>query len=338
MANSSIPSTIRAVVQPDMNETKLILTTQSTPIPKPNSDEHLIRVHNAAFCNGELLWDKNFPSQQSAHKVLIPCDDFAGTIVSAPASSPFVAGSEVYARTSHTRSGCAREYTIGLASELAFRPSNLSWAESASVPLSALTAWQALFVHAGLAPPTKATGTQSTAAEKRVLITGAGGAVGIWAVQLARLIGAEVVATTGADSIDFVKSLGAMEVLDYKTTNLKDWADLGKKVDIVVDCFGKEALRDAWWTVKADGVLMSIYQPPEMVKPADLTEEVKNFFFIMEPNGPQLQKITDLIQSGDFKVKVDSIWALDQYAEALERFEAGRPKGKVVLDVLAKGN
>ncbi|EPE34172.1 NAD(P)-binding Rossmann-fold containing protein [Glarea lozoyensis ATCC 20868] len=331
----SIPSTIKAIVQSDVNSTHLVLTAQPTPIPQPNSDEHLIRVHAAAFCNGELLWDKNYPSRGNAHKILIPCDDFAGTVVSAPANSPFVAGSEVYARTSHVRSGNAREYTIAVTSELAFRPTNISWAESACVPLSALTAWQALFVHAGLAPPTSV--VQSSAAGKRILVLGAAGAVGIWIVQLAKLVGADVVGTAGADSIEFVKSLGATEVFDYRTVNLKEWAASRKKVDIVIDCFGGNALRDARWTVRPGGLLMSIRQP-QMLKPDELDVEVKTLFFIMEPNGAQLQKITNLINVGNFKVKVDSIWSLDQYSDALERFENGRPKGKVVFGVLATSN
>lgn len=334
MAKLSIPLTIRAIVQPDANETKLILTNTPTPTPNPDSTEHLIRVHNAAFCNGELLWAKNFPTPETAHKVHVPCDDVSGTVVSSPASSPFVVGSEVYARTSYTRSGNARDYSIALTSELAFRPTKLSWVESATVPLSALTAWQALFVHAKLTPPTGATASkQPVASGKRILITGGAGAVGMWAVQLARLTGAEVVATGSLDSFDFLKSLGASEVLD-RNANMKEWAESGKKVDIVLDCVGKTALRDVWWTVKAGGVLMSIHQPPESVKPDGLDVDVKNFFFIMEPNGPQLQQITNLINDGDFKVQIDSVWSLDQYQEALEQFENGHPKGKVVFDLL----
>jgi NADPH:quinone reductase-like Zn-dependent oxidoreductase len=332
---TTIPSTIRAITQPDANSTILTETPIVTPVPTPNSTEHLIRVRTAAFCNGELLWAKNFPSPETAHKLLVPCDDVAGTVVSAPADSPFVVGSEVYARTSFARPGNAREYSIALTSELAFRPTKLTWAQSASVPLSALTAWQALFVHAGLPTPSNADdGTSLSASGKRILIIGAAGAVGIWAVQFAKLVGAEVIATGGRESFDFLKSIGASEVLDYKTANMKEWAASGQKVDIVLDCYGHDALRDAWWAVKDDGVLMSIFQPPQSMKPEELDVEVKNFFFIMEPNGKQLQKITDLIDNGDFQIKVDSVWSLDQYKEAWERFEHGRPRGKVVFDLL----
>jgi NADPH:quinone reductase-like Zn-dependent oxidoreductase len=334
----AIPSTMRALLQPDANATALTLIRQPVPTATPNSTEHLILVHAAAFCNGELLWAKNFPPKNPSSKQLVPCYDVAGTVVTAPSSSPFHVGDEVYARTNYERAGCAREYTIALTEELAYRPQGLSWAESASVPLSALTAWQALFVHAGLNIDTGAgIGKQGERASKRVLVTGASGAVGMWVVQLARLVGAEVVATCGSDNVEFVKSLGATEVVDYKTTSLKEWAhmDENDKVDVVIDCVGKGSLKDAWWCVKDGGVLMSIYQPPEQMKPADWTgSDVKNLFFIMEPNGPQLQKITDLINRGKFQVNLDSVWALEEYEEAVKRLESGRTRGKVVLDMM----
>ncbi|KAK9252765.1 hypothetical protein V1507DRAFT_443448 [Lipomyces tetrasporus] len=123
--------------QNDARKRKLIGALCHVFVGMPFSDEHLVRVHTAAITNGELLWTKNFgiPEEFAAVKVLVPCDDVAGTVVTAPASSPFPPGTEVYARSNYNRTGCAREYTILLTDEMAKRPQRLSWAESAAVPM-----------------------------------------------------------------------------------------------------------------------------------------------------------------------------------------------------------
>jgi len=307
----------------------LILTTRPTPKPKPDSNQHLIRVHTFAPCAGELLWPRYFPPPDPSAKELVPCDDMAGTVVTAPSSSPFKVGDEVYARTNYVREGAGREYTIGETEELAHRPQNLNWVESAAVPLSSESAWQALFVHGGLGAV-----SGEGARGKRVLVTAASGGVGAWLVQLARWAGAEVVGTCGPDNVDFVRSLGATEVINYRATDLKEWAkDDEKKVDLVIDCVGGKSLEGAWWCVKDGGMIISICQPPEQVKPAGWAgKDVKNLFFIMSPNGPQLKEITKLVEEGTCKPVVDSVWAFEEYEEAFKRLDSGHARGKVVLD------
>ncbi|KAK9327055.1 hypothetical protein V1520DRAFT_349839 [Lipomyces starkeyi] len=331
-ATMAIPKTQKAVVQPDKMTTDVILITDHpVPTPKPSSDEHLVRVHTAAITNGELLWTKNFaiPDEFAAVKILVPCDDVAGTVVTAPASSPFQPGTEVYARSNYNRTGCAREYTILLTDEMAKRPQRLSWAESAAVPMSAETAWQALFIHAGLEAKAGV-----GAKGKRVFVTAASGGVGVWMVQLAKWAGAEVVATCGADNVEWVKSLGADEVIDYTKTDPKQWAaEEGHKVDLVIDCIGRKSLEDAWWVVKPGGTLISIFQPPDGVKPAGVESNIKHLFFVMESNGEQLQKVTELIEAGTGKPALDSAFPIDQFQEAFKKLESGKTRGKVVLDL-----
>jgi len=214
MDTSTIPTTMRALLQPEKNSKDLILT--EVPVPKPNFElnDHLIRVYAVAPCAGELLWPANYSVPDPGSKTLIPCFDVAGIIAIAPPNSPFKVGDEVYGRTNFYRSGCAAEYAIGRTEELALKAKNLSWVEAATVPLSALTAWQAIFVQAGI-------GDFSTEVYqgKRILITAASGGVGMWIVRLA---GAEVVGTCGPCNVDFVRSLGATEVIDYTKTDLKE--------------------------------------------------------------------------------------------------------------------
>jgi NADPH:quinone reductase-like Zn-dependent oxidoreductase len=329
----SIPKTQKAIFQPDVMSTEVIMTTDPVPTPKPSSSEHLIRVHTTAITNGELLWSRYFPPSKSeaAEKVLVPCNDVAGTVVTAPEDSPFKPGTEVYARANYNRTGCAREYTILLTEEMSKRPQNLSWAESAVVPMSAETAWQALFEHVGWEAK-----AGEGAKGKRIFITAASGGVGVWMVQLAKWAGAHVTATCGANNVAWVKSLGADEVIDYKKTDIKQWASgEGKKVDVAIDCIGQKSLEDAWWTVKAGGTLISIYQPTEQKKPNGVEDNIRNFFFIMKTVGEQLRKLTDLIESGIGKPALDSVFPVDQFQDAFKKVESGKTRGKVVLEFVS---
>ncbi|KAF9886173.1 hypothetical protein FE257_011998 [Aspergillus nanangensis] len=340
----SISPTMRTILQPtaDSGTDDLTLTIFPTPTPNLSENEHLIRVHTCSPCAGELLWYKNFPPPVS--RVLIPCPDVAGTVVTAPANSPFPAGTEVYARTNYLRPANARDYTIGVTGELALKPQRLSWAEAAAVPVSAQTAWQALFVHAGIAPR-GADGKEAdwAAAEKawagkKVFVTAAAGGVGIWVVQLAALLGAEVIGTCGgAKHVELVKSLGAKEALDYRVTDLRKWAEEHEewRVDVVVDCIGQKAVEDAWWFVKDEGTVLSIFRPPAPSRPEGVKAQgVKDVFFIMGPRGDQLQEITRLIDEGKCRPTVDSVWPLEKFREAFRRVDTGHAQGKVILDLL----
>ena len=331
---SSIPTTQRALFQPDKESTTVIIKTLPVPAPNFAKNEHLIKVHAVAPCNGELLWTKNFPPPPEilAVKELVPCDDLAGTIISGPPNSPFKPGDRVYGRTNYERTGNAREYTIGVTEELALIPDHLSWAEAATVGLSALTAWQALFVQAGVGSIEDG-GWRG----KRVLVTAASGSVGSWVVQLAKVAGAEVIGTSGPDNIDFIKSLGASEALDYRSVNLKSWAEKdGKKVDVVIDTIGRKSLEDAWWALKDGGNILSIFQPPASAKPADFNgKDIKDLFFIMVPDGASLAKISVLLTEGKVKTNLDSVYPFEKFEEAFARVAGGHAKGKVVIEVLA---
>jgi NADPH:quinone reductase-like Zn-dependent oxidoreductase len=327
----ALQQTQKTLLQPDVQSTDIILTTGPIPNPRPNSSEHLVRVHATAITNGELLWEKNFPNPEpyASTKQLVPCFDVSGTVITAPSSSPFQSGDEVYGRSNFQRTGCAREYTILVTEEMAVRPQKLTWAESATVPMSAETAWQTLFVHAGL----EAKGGKG-AKGLRVFVTAASGGVGTWVVQLAKWAGAEVVATCGPANVEWVLSLGASEVLDHTKTDIKEWANQeGKKADLVIDCIGRKSLADAWWAVKDGGSLISLYQPPEQMKPAGFKRTVKDLFFIVESSGEQLEQITKLIEGGVDRMALDSVYPLDKFQEAFDRVESRKTRGKVVLDM-----
>ncbi|KAL2819563.1 hypothetical protein BDW59DRAFT_181644 [Aspergillus cavernicola] len=329
----NLPRTMRALIQPSNTSTTLHLTTRALPTPSPNTDEHLIRVHSVAPCAGELLWPANFPPPKP--RELIPCFDMSGTIITAPDTSPFRPGDEIYTRSNYLRNGSASDYTIGATEEIALRPKGLSWVESTAIPLSAQTAWQALFVQSQVG------GIESGAWKgKRVLVTAASGGVGMWVVQLAKVAGAIVIGTCGPDNVQLVKSLGADEVVDYRKMGLKEWVGggggggEGGKVDVVIDCIGRKSLEDAWWTVKDGGIVLSIFQPPKMVVPDGCeVKDVRDIFFVMGPNRAHLEAITRLVEEGRCRGFVDSVWPLEQFGEAFKRLDGGHARGKIIIDL-----
>jgi len=202
------------------------------------------------------------------------------------------------------------------------------------MPMSAETAWQALFIQAGLEEIDSA--DMGRNAEKRVLVTGASGGVGLWVVQLAKLAGCEVVGTCGPDNIESVKSYGAVEAVNYRTTSLKSWVeeDESRMFDVAVDCVGKSSLEDAWWAVKDNGTLISICQPPENSKPKGLKKEgVRNMFFIITPNGEQLKKISGLWEEGKVRPVVDSVFKFEDFENGFKRVANGHAKGKVIISL-----
>lgn len=324
---------MKALVFDAPTHTLSIHPSRPLPVPDHSKTDHLIHVKTTALCARELAWPSEFPDAiyaENPEKLITPGYDLAGTVVTAPPSSPFHPGDEIFARTLPSRPGNCREYTIARTGEMALRPRKLSWVETATVPLSAITAWQALFEYAGVRGL-----DDPTSAGKRVLVDAAAGGVGVWLVQLARIAGLHVVAQIGsAENDKFVRELGASETVDYKTESLKAWAERGGQVDIVVDSLGGKTLEDAWFAVKDGGALIGIFEPPEGRRPVELKGKVvKNNFFIMKPNGEQLAVISKLLDEGQCKPVVDSVWNFEDYAKAFEKLDEGHAKGKVVIKV-----
>lgn len=229
-----------------------------------------------------------------------------------------------------------------LGSEMAQMPENMDFEHAATVPMSALTAWQGLFEQAGFTGPED---ERIHRDKKTVLITAASGNVGKWAIQLARIAGFERIVGTyggGAEVERLLKELGATDLIDYKKSSLAEWVAQdpdGRKVDLVFDCFGRSALADAWNAVKDGGQLLSVCEPPETRKPAECqAKDVTNFFFVMDSKrGKELGKVTKWLESGECKAFLDSVHDLKDYQKAFDRVEGRHADGKVVIKVLDHG-
>lgn len=252
-------------------------------------------------------------------------------------TTAFQPGDEVFFRLEPAMTGNLREYTIARLSQLAHKPKSVDWVVAGATPLSALTAWQGIFDR-GLLDPEGLFGDEDARkrnAKIRVLITGAGGVVGSWAVQLAALAGAmEVVAYAGGSSVEYVRALGATEVVDYQTVPLKEWATQREPLDAILDCVGGSTLEACWYAVKDRGVLLSVVGNPMQCKPV---EQVKTLhiaeWFLVEPKGSQLESVAKLLAEERCSAKVDSAVDFENFQVAFDKVEERKARGKVVIKV-----
>lgn len=229
----------------------------------------------------------------------------------------FQPGDAVFALTSFKRDGAAADYMLASSSELAIKPPRLTFEETASIPLSALTAYQAFFTHADAQPG------------QRVLITGAGGGVGVMAVQIAAAARTVITAVCSGDKAELVKQLGAHEVFDYRTTPLQS---LSHHYDIVVDCVGSNTLPQCFALLKGSGKLICIARPATADEKAQ-RPDASATFFIVEPDGEELTRIAQCVEQEHIQPVVQAVLPLEDGAKAFEMLEQGHARGKIVLRV-----
>lgn len=311
-------------------------------VPAPAVGEHdvLIQVRatsvnplDSKIRTGEfkLILPYTFP--------LVLGNDLAGVVVSTgSAVKRFNPGDEVYARPPEERIGTFAELIAVNENALALKPSNLNMAEAASVPLAALTAWQALVE------------TAQVKKGQKVLIHAGSGGVGTFAIQLAKHLGAFVATTTSTANIEWVKALGADVVIDYKQ---QDFATELHDFDVVLNSLGNDVLMKSVEVLKPGGQLISLSGPPTAafaqaqglswmlrqvmrllssgIRRKARKHGVSYAFLFMRASGVQLQKITSLIEAGVIKPVIDRSFPFESTAEALRYVEQGRSKGKVTI-------
>jgi NADPH:quinone reductase-like Zn-dependent oxidoreductase len=294
-------------------------TTAEIPQPKPKAGEVLVRVHAAGVTATEVIWYPTTHTKDgSARTNAILAHEFSGVIADAGSDvRDFKIGQEIYGVNDWFGDGALAEYCITTPSEIAQKPTKISHAEAAAVPISALTAWQGLIDRAHLK------------SGQRVLIHGASGGVGTFAVQLAHDLGAYVFATAAARNRDFVKQLGADEFIDYTTQRFEDVA---RDIDVVFDCVGGETFERSFSVLKPGGHITTIAASEEAEALKD--ERRKKAFFIVEPNQKQLIEVTKLIDSGKLKAVVDAVVPFADAASAYNGTLKNRQgRGKIVVEI-----
>ncbi|MGB2517348.1 MAG: NADP-dependent oxidoreductase [Pseudomonadales bacterium] len=294
-----------------------VLELNDIAIPEAKQGEVLIKIHAASVNPVDWKIRQGYLQPLLNHALPLTMGwDVSGEVVAVGGGVIHLkVGDEVYSRPNIANNGSYAEYMTASAEEVALKPKSLTWQEAAGVPLAGLTAWQGLYELANIE------------AGEQVLIHGGSGAVGQFAIQLAKLRGATVYTTTSARNTDLVLSLGADHAIDYQQVDFSELRDM----DVVLDTIGGEVQDKSWKTIKPGGRLLSIVQTPDEAVAA--SHGVTASFYFIEPDRSQLEEMARLADAGKLIVNIDSEFSLDQVADAHERSESGRAQGKIIINV-----
>lgn len=318
-APQPVPAEMRAVRLHQFGGPE-VLREEKVPTPRPGDDELLVRVEAA----GVNPVDFKMRDGMGRGMLRLPFTlgyDVAGTVVDKGASvRDFDVGDSVFAYLSLQRGGGYAQYAIVQSNEAARTPRDLLPGVAASVPLAALTAWQAL-VEIG-----------QVEKGQTVLIHGGAGGVGHFAVQIAKARGARVIATASAKNQEFLRQLGADETVDYRA---RPFEDVAKDVDLVLDPIGGTTTVRSMHTLRKGGILISIVGEPGP-EAMELAKErgVRTRAMLVRPDGKQLREIAALIEAGSIRPHVALARPLEAAAEVQELLKRGDlERGKAVLTV-----
>jgi NADPH:quinone reductase-like Zn-dependent oxidoreductase len=296
-----------------------VIETDDLPRPEPATGQLLVRVKAA----GVGPWDALIREGKSGLHQPLPLilgSELSGVVEAIGAEiSGFKAGDEVYGATNDQFTGGYAEYALPLAKMMAQKPKTLNFIEAASVPVVAVTAWQMLFDYA------------HAIAGQTILIHGAAGNVGAYAVQLASHAGLHVTATAASADLQYVRSLGAERVVDFQTQRFEE---LLSGIDIVLDTVGGDTQQRSLQVLKPGGILVSVVSP--VPDTAQKRYGIRAAFFYVDVTTERLNKITELFDSGKLVTDVGTVLPLKEARVAHEML-GGAPhkRGKIVLSVAA---
>jgi NADPH:quinone reductase-like Zn-dependent oxidoreductase len=298
-----------------------VLRLEEAPRPDPASGEVVVRVHGAGINAMDWKVRAGLLREAIPHTLpLVPGWDVSGTIEwMGPGVRGFEHGDEVFTRLDVRRDGAYAEYVTAAAEDLARKPRIIDHLHAAAVPLAGLTAWQALFEP----------GNARLSAGQTVLIHGAAGGVGHFAVQLAKWKGARVIATGSQGNEGFLRELGADLFVDHTSARFENAA---RDVDVVLDTVGGEAQARSWAALRPGGVLVTTValELPEQARQRDLRSSQVQTRTVVS----QLHELGGLIDAQVVRPVLSRIFPLAQARRAHELIEAGHVRGKLVLDVI----
>ncbi|WP_197285506.1 NADP-dependent oxidoreductase [Pedobacter sp. R20-19] len=296
-----------------------VLLIDEIQIPQPEKDEVLIRVHATSV--NPVDWKIRAGLRKEKFPSKLPLTlgwDVSGVIEETGEKvSNFKKGDEVYGRPDPTKNGAYAEYIVVKANLLSIKPISIGHTEAAAVPLAGLTAWQGLFDHGLLKEGQK------------VLIHAAAGGVGTYAVQFAKSKGAYVIGTASDQNIEFLKKLGADEVIDYHMENFETKLN---DIDLVLDMIGGDTQLKSIDVLKPGGRLITTLAP-EFVNEAK-AKNVHLSSYVAQSIPAQLEKIAQLIDAGKVKPIIDQVLPFTDAKKAHMSSEQGHTRGKIVLQVI----
>jgi NADPH:quinone reductase-like Zn-dependent oxidoreductase len=294
------------------------LVYEQAPAPSPGPGEVLIAVHAAAITFAELTWDLEWTNRDGKNRTpVIPSHEVSGIVVGLGVGvAGLAAGDEVIGLIDFDRDGAAAEYVVMPAAGLAVKPQSLSHVAAATLPLAALTAWQALADHAALQPG------------EQVLVQGGAGGVGIFAVQLAAILGGYITATGRSTDAGFVRDLGADRFISTEAGRPSQPAG---GFDVVIDTVGGAVLDGSYGLLREGGRLVTLGAPPDQALAG--RHKVRAMFFVVEPDANELSRLAEMADTGRLRAVISQKFPL---AEGQKAFESGgkvRRPGKTVLVV-----
>lgn len=296
-----------------------VLQLEEAPRPMPTADEVLIKVYASGV--NPVDWK----IRKGLRKEKFPTDfpltlgwDVSGVVEEmGSAVRTLHLGDKVYGRPDPTRNGTYAEYVAVKANQVSLRPTTIDDVQAAAVPLAGLTAWQGLFDHGHLEPG------------QTVLIHAASGGVGLYAVQFAKWAGARVIGTTSTDNLDFVRDLGADQVIDYTKERFED---LVKDADLVLDTLGGDTQKRSLAVLRDGGRLITTVAPENQDAAKARNIHIEGFTAQSYPE--HLEQIARLIDEGKVHPVIARVLHLEEAAEAQEMSEKGHVRGKIVLKVV----
>jgi NADPH:quinone reductase-like Zn-dependent oxidoreductase len=322
----SSEETMQAITQDSLGGPEVLHPTR-LPVPEPLPTEVQVKVHAAGV--NPVDWKSRAGGGMAGvlgDPPFVLGWDVSGVVTKVGFGvHTLKAGDEVYGMPWFPReAGAYAAYVTAPSRQFALKPATLDHVRAAAVPLAALTAWQTLV------------DTAHVEKGQRVLVHAAAGGVGHFAVQIAKHLGAHVIGTARAEKHDWLRSLGADEVVDYTSVRFEEAVhDVDAVIDLVGDGIDETSTRSLE-TLRDGGILIAV---PSGVSP-DLVEKAEKrglraSAFLVEPDGPALTRIAGLIDAGAIDVEVADVLPLDQAAEAHRRGETGRTRGKLVLRVVS---
>ncbi|WP_445165358.1 NADP-dependent oxidoreductase [Mycolicibacterium sp. Dal123E01] len=286
------------------------LTLTELPYPHAAENDVIVRVHAAGFTRGELDWPGTWTDRAGRDRTpSVPGHEVSGVVAELGyGTTGLTVGQRVYGLTDWCRDGTLAEYVAVEARNLAPLADDVDHTVAAALPVSGLTAWQGLFVHAGLC------------AGQTVVIHGAAGSVGSVAVQLAHAAGARVIGTGRAADRDTVIGFGATKFVDLEA----DPVESTGTADVVFDVIGGDILARSAALVRPGGTLVTIAGPPT-VQPT----RGRAVFFVVEPDRGQLAHLAERVRDGQLTPLVTTVRPL---AEAADAF-TGHQRGRTIVEV-----
>lgn len=295
-----------------------VLQYEDAPVPRPGRGEMLVQVHAAGVNPVDWKVRKGYGKDFNPALPQIPGFDVSGVVASlGEGVTRFKKGDAVFAYLSLKRGGAYAEYAIVREDEAALKPSKIDHVQAAAIPLAALTAWQALYDTAGLS------------AGQNVLIHGAAGGVGTFAVQLAKARGANVIGTASESNQAFLREIGADRTVDYRA---RKFEEVVKDVDVVLDTVGGDTLERSFKVVKPGGRIVSIVDNPARFQTPGIS--VRASSILVKPDAEELAKIASMVDEGKIKPFVSEIVPLAEARRAHELSQGGHTRGKIVLRVV----